>query len=349
MTDTAVLESAEDAGRPSPYVAGRLSSQAAETYRFPIGGLVLCALGALALLVLASMISSFYVVLLIQILIYGILAMSLDLLVGYTGQSSLAQIAYFGTSAYVSAILAINFHLPFYLTCPAGIVFGLLTAATSNVLALRTSGSYYLMFTMALSQALWSLATAWSSVTGGDNGLGGFKRPDMSWFPISLDPDYGLFVVCLIVFLACATCMYIIVNSPFGYVLRGIRENEGRMQALGYNTWRYKYLISIFAAFFAAVAGQLFMYQDNFISPSMLSVATAAQILLMILVGAAGTLFGPVVGAALLILLQNIVASYTARWLLVMGAIYVLVALFAPKGVLPPIIEAIARLRRNRA
>jgi len=124
------------------------------------------------------------------------------------------------------------------------------------------------------------------------------------------------------------------VRSPVGYALKGVRENEARMRALGYAIWQYKYFASIVAAFFAGVAGELFVYLNGFVSPSALSVTVSAQVLIMVLVGAAGTLFGPMLGAVVFVLLQYVVSTYTERWLFVIGIMYLVIALYAPQGAL---------------
>ena len=263
-----------------------------------------------------------------HVLIYAIFAMSLDLLVGYTGLPSLGHSAYFGFAAYVTALLTLKLAAPFGLAAPAGLLAAVVVAAAFNLLALRTARAYYLMITLALSQVLWSLAVSWTEVTGGDNGLPGVPRP------LSLSSGTAYFYFVFAVFVLCAGAMYIIVRSPFGEALTGIRENEDRMRALGYDVWRYKLAVSLFAAFFAGVAGLLSMYLNSFVSPAALSIALSAQVLLIILVGGAGTLFGSIIGAALFVVLQFVVSTYTERWLFIVGAVYVLIALYAPKGVL---------------
>ena len=134
-----------------------------------------------------------------------------------------------------------------------------------------------------------------------------------------------------------------IVNSPFGHALRGIRESETRMLALGYNVWRYKLTAFVLAGTFAGLAGCLYVYFNRFVSPDYAHVTRSAEVLLMVILGGAGTLIGPAIGAALIVLLQNVVSGYTERWLIVIGTIYILVALFAPDG----LIGLIRRLRRR--
>ena len=136
-----------------------------------------------------------------------------------------------------------------------------------------------------------------------------------------------------------------IVSSPFGHALRGIRESETRMMALGYNVWRYKLVAFVLGATFAGLAGCLYVYYNRFVSPDYIHVARSAEVLLMVILGGAGTLIGPAVGAALIVLLENTISTFTERWLMILGFVYVLVALFAPSGV----IGLIASFRKRRA
>lgn len=302
--------------------------------------------GVAILVALANVLPPYYTELLTQVLIFGIFAMSLDLLVGYTGLPSLGHSAYFGSSAYIAAILWLRVTKTFWLTASVGLVVAVVIAALYNLLALRTSRAYYLMITLAFAQVLWSVAVSWTEVTGGDNGLPGLTRPELGpLFPWSLEDAVGYFYFVMLLFIGSTLALYVLVNSPFGYALRGIRENEARMQALGYKTWTYKYLVSLIAAFFAGLSGELYMYLSQFVSPSTLSVTVSAQGLLMVMIGAAGTLFGPLIGAVVLVFLQYVLSTYTDRWLIVMGVAYVLLALFAPQGALVTLKPGRAPLR----
>jgi branched-chain amino acid transport system permease protein len=295
----------------------------------------LVAIGLVFLLaVVVPTLSVYQIELVTQMLIYAIFAMSLDILLGYTGLPSLGHAAYFGLAAYATAILSLRFHVSFWLAAPAGIAVSVVAAALFNLLALRTARGYYLMITLALSQLLWSLAVSWTELTGGDNGLPGLERPRLPWFPSLLASAGGFFYLTLFVFLVSTTALWVFVRSPVGYALKGVRENEARMRALGYAVWQYKYFASIVAAFFAGVAGELFVYLNGFVSPSALSVTVSAQVLIMVLVGAAGTLFGPMLGAVVFVLLQYVVSTYTERWLFVIGIMYLVIALYAPQGAL---------------
>jgi branched-chain amino acid transport system permease protein len=288
--------------------------------------------GVLVLLLLPLLLSTYYLGLVVQMMIFALFAMSLDLLIGYTGMASLGHAAYFGVAAYGTGLLALKLGWSVWLALPAGLLVAALTATLFGFLALRTRGSYFLMITLALSQVVWGIAFGWRSLTGGDDGLPEVPRPnlDLPWSLTHETPFYYFILFCIGV----GTFLLIrIVSSPFGYALRGIRESETRMLSLGYNVWRYKLAVFVLAATFAGLAGSLYVYYNRFVSPDYLQVVRSAEVLLMVILGGAGTLIGPAIGAAVIMLLDNVVSAYTERWLLVLGVIYIAVALFAPKGV----------------
>ncbi len=308
-------------------------------------------LGILTLLALPYFLSSYYIGLAIEMMIFALFAMSLDMLVGYAGMASLGHAAYFGVAAYATGLLALRLGWDVWLALPAGLLAAALTAALFGLLALRTRGSYFLMITLALSQVAWGIAFGWRTLTGGDDGLPDVPRPDLglhlhlSWSLADSTPFYYfvLFAVAVGAFL-----LVRIVNSPFGFALRGIRESETRMLALGYNVWRYKFVAFVLAAVFAGFAGSLYVYYNRFVSPDYLHVARSAEVLLMVILGGAGTLIGPAVGAALIVLVENVISAYTERWLLILGLVYVFVALFAPNGLVGVFLEFRAnRLKRR--
>jgi branched-chain amino acid transport system permease protein len=287
--------------------------------------------GILVLLALPSILPSYYLGLAVQMMIFALFAMSLDLLIGYTGMASLGHAAYFGVAAYATGLLALKLHWSVWLALPAGLLAAALTATLFGFLALRTRGSYFLMITLALSQVAWGVAFGWRSLTGGDDGLPAVPRPNLGlpWSFTNDAPFYYFILVCV----GIGTFLLgRIVSSPFGYALRGIRESETRMLALGYNVWRYKLAVFVLAATFAGLAGCLYVYYNRFVSPDYLQVVRSAEVLLMVILGGAGTLIGPAIGAALIVLLDNVVTAYTERWLLILGVIYIAVALFAPRG-----------------
>jgi branched-chain amino acid transport system permease protein len=314
----------------------------------------LAAAGIAVLAALGLTLESYWVGLLTLSLIWGVFAMSLNLQVGYTGLQSLGHAAFFGTAAYTVGILSRKVGLTdFWIDVLAALVLGTLMAAVLGLLALRTSGPYYLMSTLALAQVLWGLAYGKRDWTGGDDGLPGIARPDFGL--VSLVPGSNYFLFVLGVFVLVGVAMSVLVRSPFGSALQGIRESESRMRMLGYNTWLFKYLCFVLSGLLAAVAGVLNAYYLQFVSVGDLSVVLSAEALLMVILGGPGTLLGPVLGAFVLVLLRNIISgqhidigpfNIGERWTLILGVIYILVVLFAPRGLVG---EVLGRVRGRRA
>ena len=287
---------------------------------------------ALAVLIaLPAVLSSYQLSLVTKMLIFGIFAMSLDLLLGYVGLPSLGHAAYFGVAAYTVGLLALRVANNFWLDFPAGLLMAAGVSALFGLFALRTRGSYFLMITLALGQVLWGIAFGWRSLTGGDDGLPSVPRPNVA-LPWTLTDGIPFYYFVLIFFGLAVGALALIVSSPFGKALVGIRESERRMEVLGYDVWRHKYVAFILAGLFAGLAGNLFVYFNGFVSPSYLNILFSASALLMVILGGSGTLLGPAIGAAVIVGLENFISGYMERWVLVLGVIYVLVTLFAPSG-----------------
>jgi len=288
--------------------------------------------GAALLLVAPSFLTSYYLGLVTKMLIFAIFAMSLDLLLGYTGLPSLGHSAYFGLGAYTVALLVLKVaQKNFWIDGLASLASVVVLALIFVPLTLRARGDYFLMITLALSQVIWGVAFGWRSMTGGDDGLPGIGRPMLLGWSIAGETPFYYFT--LLISALATWLMWIIVRSPFGKALVGIRESELRMQVLGYNVWRYQFIVSILAAFFAGLAGILFVYYNGYVGPAYLSIIFSAQALLMVILGGAGSLFGPAIGAGIIVLLENLISAMTERWLLFLGTIYVVVTLYAPQGI----------------
>jgi len=187
------------------------------------------------------------------------------------------------------------------------------------------------MITLALAQVLWGIAFGWRGLTGGDDGLPGIPRP-AAGLPLSLADGRRFYYLVLLCFVASVAVLALVTRSPFGRALVGIRESARRMEVLGYDTWRYKYVAFVLAGLLAGLAGNLFVYYNGFVSPAYLSIVFSAAALIMVILGGAGTLLGPVLGSAVIVYLENLVSAYTQRWLLVLGLVYVAVTLFVPEG-----------------
>ena len=298
----------------------------------------------LVLVVLAAVtpfLPEYVCILLIQALIFGILAMGLDLLLGYTGLPSLGQAAYFGVGAYAVAILTTRYELGFFPTVVLAILLSAAVAAIFGLIAIRAKGVYFLMLTLALAMVVWGLAWRWTSLTDGDNGITGIPRPELGF---DLNSYINLFYFILFVFILCLGALYVLVNSPFGRSLVGIREREERMQMLGYNVWLHKYLAFIFSGIFAGIAGVLWAYYKNFVTPDDLFIDVSVEALLMVALGGPATLVGATIGAGVIVFLRNYVSIYYSGWPYILGAMYIFTILYLPEGLM-----GIARRFRRRA
>ena len=277
--------------------------------------------------------SGYSVTVLTEILVFGLFAMSLDIILGYTGMPSFGHAAFFGLGAYCTAVLTskagvTNLGITLLASC------ALCAAAALIVgwLAIRTAGVYFLMLTLAFAQMIFAGAQKWTRVTGGTNGLPGIHRPAV-FVPalVVTDPKAFYFLV-LATFALSFVLMHRLVSSPFGRSLIGIRENEVRMRAMGYNVRRYKLAAFVVAGIFGGVAGLLYVYMNGFVSSTDVYWTVSGTVLLMVLIGGAGTLIGPVLGAGFFLVLQNALSSLTERWQIILGAVFVLFILFVRGG-----------------
>jgi branched-chain amino acid transport system substrate-binding protein len=288
--------------------------------------------GALAVLVASPpFLSAYLLTLVTQALIYAILAMSLDLLLGYTGLSSLGHAAYLGLGAYSVGVLTTRYGAGFALTLVVGVGLALLVAGVFGLVALRATGVYFLMITLALGMVVWGLAHRWVTLTQGDNGISGIPRPDLG-LPWSLGRPLPFYYFALVGFTVAFAVLRRVVRSPFGQSLVGIRESESRMRTLGYHVWLHKYIGFVIAGGVGGFAGVLWAYYNGFVSPADVELATSVEVLLMVALGGRGTLVGPAVGAVAIVLLKNLVSVYTHRWLLILGGVYIGTIVYAPEG-----------------
>ncbi|MGZ5112904.1 MAG: branched-chain amino acid ABC transporter permease [Usitatibacter sp.] len=301
--------------------------------------------GAVALLALPWAIGGeYYVNLASQILIAAIFAMSLNLLVGYGGMTSLGHAAYLGVAAYATAWLMLRMDMGPLAAGAAALAVTTLMAGFYGLLALRASGLSFLMITLALGQILWGLAYRWVNVTGGDNGLSGLARP--APFGIDLKGATAFYYFTLAVFGIAFTLIAMLVRSPFGASLKGTRDQPRRMSALGHNVWLVRWVAFVLAGFWGAVSGVLYVYYNNYISPHALSLTQSAEVLLMVIAGGPATVLGPVVGAVLVVLVKNVVSAYLERWTMLLGVVFVLIVMFLPDGLVPGVKRLYIRLRR---
>lgn len=295
---------------------------------------VIVALAAIA--AIAPHTTPFLLLLITRMLILAILAMSVDLLLGFTGLPSLGQAAYLGLGAYLTAILATRYQFGlgwnFWWVILLAILLGAATAAFFGLFALRAGGVYFLMITLALSQCVWGLAYRWDSLTGGDNGLNILNRP--AFGPIRLGNDEAYFYFVFGFFVVSLLLLYVLVESPFGRSLVGIREREVRMRVLGYNTWLHKYIAFIIAGGFGGLAGVLWAQLSGQVSPEDVTLTTSVDALLMVVLGGSGTLIGGAVGSAIVLFLRGYLSTIVPWWPYVLGGVYVLAIYFLPNGLL---------------
>jgi len=288
----------------------------------------------------------YYVNIASQILLYAIFALGLNILVGYAGLVSLGHAGLFGIAAYVAAYLLVAGH-GHVLAIMAALLASLLATAGFAALSLRSTGITFIMITLALGEIIWGLAYRWISLTNGDNGITVPARPVP--FGIALGSARAFYVVTLIVFLLAIAACGVFVRSPFGAALRGTRDQPRRMSALGYHVWMIRFWACMVSGLLSAVAGILFVYYNQFISPQALALTASAESLLMVISGGAGTLLGPVVGAALVVVVKNVVSAYVERWNFMLGAIFVAIVVFMPEGLVPGAVRLTRSLWRGRS
>jgi branched-chain amino acid transport system permease protein len=293
--------------------------------------LALIVLAVLAALPLFS--GEYYINLSSQILIFAVFAASINLLLGYGGLPTLGHAAYLGVAAYLSALMVLKWHVAPLLVAPLALLGTTLMACVFGLIALRAAGLGFLMLTLALSQVLWGTAYRWVSVTDGDNGLRGLSRPAL--FGLNLDDASAFYWFTLAISVIAIGFMARFVASPFGAALRGARDQPRRMSALGYDVWLVRWITFVYAGFWGAVSGLLFVYYHKYIHPVSLSLANSAEGLLAVIAGGSGTLAGPLVGAAIVMLLKNYVSAYIERWNMLLGFVFVLIVVFMPEGVVP--------------
>ena len=284
---------------------------------------VRAAAGVVLLAAAAPFFSSYWLGLVTQMMIFAILAMSLDLLLGYAGLPSLGHAGLFGVAAYAVGVLTTAHHVSWWMAAIGALAAGILASAVFGLLVSHVRDVYFLMITLALGMILWGLSYRWIPVTGGDNGISGIPR---------LAGPLRACYVTLAVFVACSAAMARLVASPFGFSLRGIRENEARMKSLGFDTWAHCYAGYVISGAFASIAGIVWAYYNGFVGPTYLDLTSSSEVFLMVTLGGPGTLVGPALGAGAIVLLKNVMSAYTGRWLLVLGIVYIVTIVAAPQG-----------------
>jgi len=289
----------------------------------------------LLLIAAPSMLDRVATSLISQILIYGLLAMSLDLIFGYTGMWSFCHAAIFGVAGYTVGLLirycSIN---NFWLLAPAGLFAAVLTSLIFGFLALRARTVYFLLITFALGQLIYGMTIKFNKITGGSDGLPDIPYPDLGLGFSFTHTQMYYFI--LIIFVLSVFILYRIIKSPFGQSLQGIRESETRMRALGYKVWLHRYIAFVISGFFAGVAGILYAHFSGLMTPDNTGFAASGLVMIMIIIGGSGTLWGALIGSIVIFVLEFYVSGFsTDRWPIVLGACFVVAVMFARRGIFP--------------
>ena len=275
--------------------------------------------------------SEFWVTLLTQIMIFGLLALSTDLLLGHTGLFSLCHAAFFAVSAYTVAILQVRYGFATASAAPLGILAG---TALSLLFAsaVRTRGVYFILITLAFGYIVWGVAYRWASFTGGDNGVTGVPFPALG--PLRVTSATAYYFVVLGVVLIIAAAYRVLVTSPFGLTLRGIKSSESRMRSMGYNVTQHLYVAFVLSGLIASIAGVLYVYFNRFVNPTAGSFPVSVEAVLMAIVGGTGTIFGPFLGSGIILVLRNWVSGYFHYYTAVLGIVFIVTVLWAPQGIM---------------
>jgi len=301
---------------------------------------------AVALAVLLALPRVVYPVLALDMLLWGLLAMSVDLLLGFAGLLSFGHAAFWGFGGYTAAILAKSLDLPFAVAALAGALAAALLAVPLGYLAIRRRGIYFAMVTLAFAQMLFYVANEWRPLTGGENGVQGVPR----LFPgLSLGRSMDFYYAALPLIVLGFALAYRIVHSPFGHVLVAIRDNEARAQALGYATWRYKLLAFALSGALAGLAGALFSLGHGFASLEQLHWSTSGIAVLMTILGGIGTLWGGVIGAAIVLEVRDLLSNAPEASGVVTGAVFVMIVLAFRRGLWASAADALRWIRVRRS
>jgi len=295
-----------------------------------------------ALALLPQVAGPFWTGLATQMIVFGLLALSVDLLLGHAGLFSICHGSFFAVAAYTTAILQVRYAVPTALAAPAGLLAGTLLGLLFG-LAVRTRGVYFILITIAFGYVVWGVAHRWSSFTGGDNGVTNVPFPAVGGLRVESDTDYYYLV--LLVVALCALGYRVLVRSPFGLTLRGIKGSESRMRSLGYDSNRHLYAAFVLSAALASLAGVLYVYYNRFVNPVAASFPVSVEAALMAILGGTGTIAGPFIGSAIVLGLRNWVSSFFELYATVMGLVFIVTVLWAPEG----LVGLAARLRRRAA
>jgi branched-chain amino acid transport system permease protein len=317
--------------------------------RRPWGVLVLIA----ALFVPAAG-SRFYTFVATDVAILALFAVSLNLLLGYTGLVSFGHAAYFGIGAYTTGILMKKLAVPFVIAFPAAGVVAALFALVFGFFCVRLTKIYFAMLTLAFAQIVWAICFKWNDVTGGEQGMPEIPYPDLAWMeklPLvnTLRTSDHFYLVTVVLVATCLWLLRRVVGSPFGRILTTIRENPERAEFIGVNVRRYELVAFVIAGAFAGLAGGLFGIFNRGVFPDFAYWPKSSEVLIMTILGGMGHFYGPAVGALVLLVLNQQITSYTQYWPFILGSILIVLLFVFPGGIVGALDTAWHRLRPRRA
>jgi branched-chain amino acid transport system permease protein len=293
-----------------------------------------------------------YTALATEVLIFALAVIAFDLLLGFTGVMMFCQASFFGTSVYATALAIIHLKATMIPAMLLGVAMASVLALIFGFFATLRKGSYSVLLTLAFNEMIFFIAYQWKSLTGGDDGLRGIARPPLEipgLVSFSFDTELSYYMLALVFFLIAFYVIKRIIDSPFGKVLVAIRENEARAEAIGYNTRIFKLISFEICGMFLGLAGALYVMFMNFAHISNVAFDTSGNIVMMELIGGIGTLFGPILGAFLVVLASEKASALWARWPLILGVIFVLFVLFARGGIWGLILSSYERIRKRRS
>lgn len=268
-----------------------------------------------------------------EMLIFAIFALGFDIVFGYTGLLSFGHAIFFGIGAYATGIVLVRVIPSLFVALVVGTALSVVISYAVAFLSIQKRGIYFVMITLAFCQMFYFIGFKWTSLTGGDNGLHGVPRT--SFGPVDLNSEITLYFFVLLLFLLSVLLAYRIVNSPFGKVLKALKDNEDRARSVGYNTTTFKTAAFMISAFFASLAGGLYALHSNFVPVDTLSINTSGDVVIMALLGGIGTLYGPVMGAMLVVYLKNLLSNWVGNWHLILGGIFIVSVLTVREGIFP--------------
>lgn len=292
---------------------------------------------------------TYYIGLANLILVYGILAISVDLLSGYTGLSSLGHAGFFGFTAYTVGYLTTTLSMSDELAILIALVLGIMLALLFGILMIKIWGSTFLMVNIALGMVIWGLAYKLVSVTNGETGLLGIVRPTLFGKKFSDPVEFYYFT--FVVFVIVLFLVYRLTTSPFGLTVLGIKQSIERMSALGFNVMKHKFIIYVISGSIAGLSGILYVYYFRFVSPTDCNIIMSSKAFLMALAGGTGTLVGPIIGSGLIVILENVISGFTDRWVSFLGILYIITIVASPKGIVGmyhQIAEKVKKVRNNK-